>query len=200
MMNQLQELFVAAVNSEFLKQLRADGQEVPYDNRTLNNNICQCLESMVTLTQSGETFDTRQYSRRVLEMIVGNPDGDAVMEVFREYCTFQSMILVLREFPHLQSRFRAAGLTSWTRLQVDQHTLRSFAESVIEHLETAIAIGGEFSAETKAESAGFIDQVAELFGIPLSTELRAMVEWCMSQETSPEDSGEDEGVPPRVLN
>lgn len=178
----LQQLYVGAVNSELMKRMLENDLEVPYTEEALEDDVRACLKEMVALEQAGETFDHQAYSGNVLEAIRTNTDGQIIMAVFREYCHFQSMVLIAREFRNLMERFRAAGLGSWTKLRVDTKTLRPFAESVIGQLESAVVQGGELPLDHRVEAAELINQISDLYSIPISSELRAMIEWCLEEE------------------
>lgn len=175
-MSDLQKLFVEVVNSELVKQLIEAGDEVPYTKEALENNINFCFRLMVALEQEGQTFDHQAYSDNVLKEIKSTSDSQTVMTVFREYCHFQSMVLILQEFESLLRRFRRAGLGSWTKLRVDKRTLRPFSLSLVQQMESVVERGGAFQPGSEVEVAELISQVADLFDIRLSVRLRFLIE------------------------
>lgn len=205
--NDLQKLFVEAVSSEWLKNRIRLGEDSSHTEGELDGNIKTCLELMVTLEQSeGNIFDHQAYSQNVHNHVVASGDRDIVFGVFQEYCHFQVMISLIREFPELTGRFRAAGLDSWTRLRVDKRTLRPFAECVVRRLAETLMDTGSFSLNERVEAAEFLNQVTDLFEIPLSPELRPILEWLFDEQrllANTDESlvvEEEEELLPRVLN
>ncbi len=201
-MDKLQLAFVDAVNSELFKQMAENGDNVPFNERILEDNIRGCLEMMVELERNGECFDHQAYSNGVREAIRESPDGDTVMKLFREYCHFQSMVLIFRAFSNLQRRFRLAGLGSWTKLQVDKRTLLPFAFDLVGRLDQALAKGGVLPLGTEEETAELIYQTVNLFDIPISMELQTRLNFYFSVAPDEEDAMGDESdrVIPRILN
>ena len=204
--NDLQRLFIDVVSSEWLKKRIQSGEDSSYTEGELDGNIKTCLGLMVTLEQQeGEIFDHLAYSESVQRQIASSANGDVVFEVFQEYCHFQVMISLFREFPDLVARFRAAGLGLWSRLRVDKRTIRPFAECVVGRLAETLLGEKQFSLAERLEAAEFLNQVADLFEIPLSSQLYATLEWLFDEQRllTGDDQlvmAEDEEFCPRVLN
>ncbi len=199
-MNELLAAFVDAVNSELLRQMCEVGEDVPYSESTLDLSIKRCLELMVKLEQQGESFDHRTYSEAVLKVTQEGTDSDVIIETFREYCHFESMLLIFPEFPRLRLRLRKAGLDSWTKLRVDNQTLQPFAQKTIDRLEVAIMRGGVLPPGTEVETAELINQISNLFDIPLPEELRGTVNFYLGILSSEEVGDDGDETSSRVLN
>jgi hypothetical protein len=200
-MDKLRLAFVDAVNSELFRQMAENGDDVPFSEHVLEANIQGCLEMMAELERNGERFDHQIYSNCVREAIRESPDGDAVMKLFREYCHFQSMVLVFSAFSNLQKRFRLAGLGSWTKLQVDKRTLLPFAFNLVGRLDQAIAKGGVLPPGTEEETVELIYQTVNLFDIPISTGLQARLNFYLNVASeAPDEEGAMEGKSNRVIS
>lgn len=190
-MNDLLAAFVDAVNSELLRQMCENGEDVPYSREALDLSIQRCLEEMASLEQCGQSFDHLAYSEDVLRTIRETSDSDVIMEAFREYCHFESMLIIFSEFPELRARLRNAGLGSWTKLRVDNRTLLPFARQLIDRVGGALARGGVLPPGTEVETAEFLFQVSNIFDIPLSPEFQARIEWYLSLPMVMGCSGEE---------
>ena len=198
MLNELLATFVGAVNAELMRQMREAGGDVPYSESALNLTIKRCLDLMVELEQQGQSFDHQAYSEAVLETTQEGTDSDAISEIFWEYCHFESMLLIFPEFPDLRRRLRKAGLASWTKLRVDEQTLRPFAQRTIDRLEVTIMRGGILPPNTAVETAELINQISNLFDIPLPEELQGTVNFYLGILSSEEVEGDEASS--RVLN
>lgn len=187
-MDALRELFVNFVDVGFLKQLTVADIDLGFGNeKSLGDEMRECLRKMAAFESAGYAFSHSAYSMSVREKILGNPNGRAMVDIFRGYCHFEDRVLMMEDFPDIKDCLYMAGLTSWARLRVDRSTLRPFSLSVVKQLETIIMNGGELRSGSGPEAADLIQTISRIFDIGLSLELQDVIDWHLYKDIKEPD-------------
>lgn len=186
-MSQLRSLFLEAVGTCFAQRILEEGEDVGASEGELEVKLEYCLMEMLILKRQGAMFDIRTYSQDILALVKQCPDSDETWEAFGTYCYFQCMVCALSEFPGLIKRLRSIGLGEWAELQADQETLCPFAWRVIRGVEKAVRRDGDLPQDEPVEAAELIEQISELFDIPLSRKLQELVDLYLTGYSNGDD-------------